>query len=29
MREIKEETCYAVKEIPIVTINCRYKMENM
>ena len=25
MREIKEETCYAVKEIPIVTINCRYK----
>lgn len=25
MREIKEETCYAVKEIPNVTINCRYK----
>ena len=25
MREIKEETCYAVKEIPNVTIDCRYK----
>lgn len=25
MREIKEETCYAVKEIPFVTIDCRYK----
>lgn len=25
MREIKGETCYSVKEIPIVTINCKYK----
>ena len=25
MREIKGETCYSVKEIPIVTIDCKYK----
>ena len=25
MREFKKETCYAVKEIPNVTINCKYK----
>ena len=25
MREIKEGTYYAVKEIPNVTINCKYK----